>query len=286
MRFDDRVTGDLNTYAKQAKIIHLDLDPAEVNKNVKVDVPVLGDAKQTLSEITKLLKENRHTQWREEFKSLWEKEIQTVITPELYPETGPLKMGEVVNKVAEAAGNQAVLVTDVGQNQMMGVRYFKFSRTRSVVTSGGLGTMGFGLPAAIGAKFGAPGRTVCLFVGDGGLQMTIQELGTIMQSDVDIKIILLNNDYLGMVRQWQELFWQERYSETVMKNPDFVKIAAAYNIPGKSVSRREDLDDAIREMMETQGAYLLEAKVVQKGMVYPMVPAGAAVTDILLGEEG
>jgi acetolactate synthase-1/2/3 large subunit len=284
MRFDDRVTGDLNTYAKQAKIIHLDVDPAEINKNVMADVPVLGNARQTLSEITKLLKENRHTQWRDEFKVHWEKEIQTVITSELYPETGPLKMGEVVNKVSEAAGNQAILVTDVGQNQMMGVRYFKFSRTRSVVTSGGLGTMGFGLPAAIGAKFGAPNRTVCLFVGDGGLQMTIQELGTIMQSEVDVKIILLNNSYLGMVRQWQELFWKERYSETVMINPDFVKIAAAYDIPGKSVSRREDLDGAIREMMETQGAYLLEAKVVQKGMVYPMVPAGAGITNILLGE--
>jgi acetolactate synthase-1/2/3 large subunit len=286
MRFDDRVTGDLNTYAKQAKIIHLDIDPAEINKNVKIDVSVLGDAKQTLSEITKLLKENRHTSWRNEFKVHQEKEIQTVIIPELYPESGPLKMGEVVNKVAVATGNQAILVTDVGQNQMMGVRYFKFSQTRSVVTSGGLGTMGFGLPAAIGAKFGAPGRTVCLFVGDGGLQMTIQELGTIMQSGIDIKIILLNNDYLGMVRQWQELFFKERYSETVMENPDFVQIAGAYRIPGKSVSRREDLDGAIREMMETAGPYLLEAKVIQKGLVYPMVPAGACITHILLGDKG
>jgi acetolactate synthase-1/2/3 large subunit len=285
MRFDDRVTGDLNTYAKQARIIHLDIDPAEIGKNVKVDVPVLGDAKQTLSEITKLLKENKHTSWREEFKAPREKEIKAVITQELYPESGPLKMGEVVNKVTEATGNQAVLVTDVGQNQMMGVRYFKFNRTRSVVTSGGLGTMGFGLPAAIGAKFGAPDRVVCLFVGDGGLQMTIQELGTIMQTNVDIKIILLNNDYLGMVRQWQELFFKERYSETEMMNPDFIQIAAAYRIPGKSVSRREELDDAVREMLETKGPYLLEAKVVQKGMVYPMVPAGACITNILLGDE-
>jgi acetolactate synthase-1/2/3 large subunit len=281
MRFDDRVTGDLNTYARQAQIIHLDIDPSEINKNVKVAVPVLGDARQTLSEITKLLKENRHASWREEFKVHWEKEIQTVVMPELYPETGPLRMGEVVNKVAEAAGKQAVLVTDVGQNQMAGVRYFKFNRTRSVVTSGGLGTMGFGLPAAIGAKFGAPGRTVCLIVGDGGLQMTIQELGTIMQSGTEIKIILLNNEYLGMVRQWQELFFNERYSETGMKNPDFIRIASAYRIPGKSVARREDLDAAIREMMETKGAYLLEAKVVQKGMVYPMVPAGTCITNIL-----
>ena len=285
MRFDDRVTGDLTTYAKQAKIIHLDIDAAEINKNVKVDVPVLGDAKKTLVAISNLLKETKHTAWREEFKSHWEKEIQTVINNEIHPETGPLKMGEVVNKISEATGNQAVLVTDVGQNQMMGARYFKYTQTRSVVTSGGLGTMGFGLPAAIGAKFGAPDRTVCLFVGDGGLQMTIQELGTIMQSNIDIKIILLNNEYLGMVRQWQELFFQERYSETVMKNPDFIKIADAYHIPGKRIEKREDLDAAIQEMLNTNGAYLLEVKVEKKGMVYPMIPAGTCVTNILLGNE-
>jgi len=285
MRFDDRVTGDLKQYAKQAKVIHFDIDPSEINKNVKVDVPVLGDAKQTLSEVTKLLKENKHTAWKEEFKPLWEKEERVVIQKELFPESGPLKMGEVVHKVSQATGNNAVLVTDVGQNQMMGVRYFKYNQTRSVVTSGGLGTMGFGLPAAIGAKFGAPDRTVCLFVGDGGLQMTIQELGTIMQSNVDIKIILLNNDYLGMVRQWQELFFNERYSATTMENPDFIAIASAYRIPGRSVESREELDAAIREMLETKGPYLLEAKVVQKGLVYPMVPAGAAITNILLGDE-
>ncbi|MCC8146022.1 MAG: biosynthetic-type acetolactate synthase large subunit [Bacteroidales bacterium] len=285
MRFDDRVTGDLNKYAKQAKIIHFDIDPSEINKNVKVDVPVLGDAKQTLSEITKLVKDNNHSAWKEEFKVHWSKELEVVINKELYPETGPLNMGEVIHKVSEATGKNAVLVTDVGQNQMMGVRYFKFNNTRSVVTSGGLGTMGFGLPAAIGAKFGAPDRTVCLFVGDGGLQMTIQELGTIMQSDVDIKIILLNNSYLGMVRQWQELFFQERYSETVMKNPDFIKIAEAYGIPARIVEARDDLDLAIQEMLNTKGPYLLEAKVVQKGMVYPMIPAGACITDIILKEE-
>jgi len=285
MRFDDRVTGDLKTYAKQAKIIHLDIDTAEINKNVKVDIPVLGDAKETLVAIATLLKENKHTAWREEFKPHWDKEIQKVINKEIHPEKGPLTMGEVVNKVSEATGHNAILVTDVGQNQMMGARYFKFTQTRSVVTSGGLGTMGFGLPAAIGAKFGAPDRTVCLFVGDGGLQMTIQELGTIMQSNVDIKIILLNNEFLGMVRQWQELFYKERYSGTVMKNPDFIKIAEAYNIPGRLVEKREELDDAIREMLATKGAYLLEAKVVKKGMVYPMVPAGASITNILLGSE-
>jgi acetolactate synthase-1/2/3 large subunit len=285
MRFDDRVTGDLNTYAKQAKIIHLDIDAAEINKNVKADVPVIGDAKETLVAITGLLKENKHTAWREEFKPDWEKETQTVINKEIHPATGPLNMGEVIYKVSEATGHKAVLVTDVGQNQMMGCRYFKYTQTRSVVTSGGLGTMGFGLPAAIGAKFGAPDRTVCLFVGDGGLQMTIQELGTIMQSNVDVKIILLNNEYLGMVRQWQQLFYKERYSSTEMKNPDFVKIANAYNIPGRSVSKREELDGAIKEMLATKGAYLLEAKVVQKGMVYPMVPAGANITNILLGDK-
>ncbi|MDR0798445.1 MAG: biosynthetic-type acetolactate synthase large subunit [Dysgonamonadaceae bacterium] len=283
MRFDDRVTGDLTKYAKQAKIIHFDIDPAEIDKNVKANVRVLGDAKVTLREIAQLLKENDHTAWREEFKSPWEREIQSVIRHELYPESGQLTMGEVVHKVSEATGHQAILVTDVGQNQMAGVRYFRFSHTRSVVTSGGLGTMGFGLPAAIGAKFGAPGRTVCLFVGDGGLQMTIQELGTIMQSNVDIKIILLNNQYLGMVRQWQELFWHERYSETEMNNPDFVQIAAAYRIPGRVVEVREELDTAIREMLDTPGAYLLEARVDPRGMVYPMVPAGAEITNILVG---
>jgi acetolactate synthase-1/2/3 large subunit len=193
-------------------------------------------------------------------------------------------MGEVVNKVTEATGNNAIMVTDVGQNQMMGVRYFKYKQTRSVVTSGGLGTMGFGLPAAIGAKFGAPDRTVCLFVGDGGIQMTIQELGTIMQSDVDVKIIILNNSFLGMVRQWQELFFQERYSETPMNNPDFIKIAEAYRIPGRKVTDRKDLDGAIEEMLKTEGAYLLEVVVEQKGMVYPMTPAGTCITNIILGD--
>ena len=194
-------------------------------------------------------------------------------------------MGEVINKVSEATGNDAICVTDVGQNQMMGARYFKFSRSRSLVTSGGLGTMGFGLPAGIGAKYGAPDRTVCVFVGDGGFQMTIQELGTIMEYGVDVKIILLNNNYLGMVRQWQELFYDERYSETHMKNPDFVKIAEAYGIKGRKVTQREELDDAISEMLNHKGPYLLEVKVETKGMVYPMIPAGGNITNILLGEK-
>ncbi|MDR0834642.1 MAG: biosynthetic-type acetolactate synthase large subunit [Candidatus Symbiothrix sp.] len=285
MRFADRVTGDLARYAKQAKIIHFDIDPAEINKNVHCDVPVLGDAKETLAEVTKRLNETKHTDWIKSFQSPKNKEVKAVIDTETAPESGPLKMGEVVRKVSEATNNDAVLVTDVGQNQMMALRYFQFKHSKSVVTSGGLGTMGFGLPAAIGAKFGAPGRTVCLFVGDGGLQMTIQELGTIMQYKTPVKIILLNNDFLGMVRQWQELFWDERYSHTEMHNPNFVQIANAYNIPARAVETREELDAAIKEMLSTSGAYLLDAHVVQKGMVYPMVPGGAAITDILLGDE-
>ncbi|MDR0836253.1 MAG: biosynthetic-type acetolactate synthase large subunit [Tannerella sp.] len=285
LRFDDRVTGDLQTYARQAKIIHLDIDPSEIDKNVKADVPVLGDVKETIPAITALLKENNHAEWIESFRELHKTETEKVINKEIHPTSGSLTMGEVVNKVSEATGHQAVLVTDVGQNQMMAVRYFKYTHTRSVVTSGGAGTMGYGLPAAIGAKFGAPDRTVCLFTGDGGLQMTIQELGTIMQSNVDVKIILLNNDYLGMVRQWQELFWNERYSEVEMNNPDFIQIAQAYRIPARKVVERSDLNEAINEMFRTKGAYLLEIAVEKKGMVYPMVPAGAGIANILLENE-
>lgn len=285
MRFDDRVTGDLKTYAKQAKIIHFDIDPAEIDKNVKTTVRVLGDAKKTLSQVTDLLKNADHSEWKAEFKPCEDREYNAVIKEELFPTSGGLKMGEVINKVSEATNHDGVLVTDVGQNQMMGVRYFKYSRTRSVVTSGGLGTMGFGLPAAIGAKYGAPDRTICLFVGDGGIQMTIQELGTIMQYGIDVKIIILNNHFLGMVRQWQELFFEERYSHTVMDNPDFEMIAKAYKIEAKKVDKREDLDQAIAEMINHKGAYLLDVQVETKGMVYPMIPAGSCVTNILLGNE-
>ncbi|MBK5722055.1 biosynthetic-type acetolactate synthase large subunit [Dysgonomonas sp. Marseille-P4677] len=285
MRFDDRVTGDLKTYAKQAKVIHFDIDKAEINKNVAVTARVLGDVKETLPKIIDKVKEKTYPKWLAEFKSCYDKEYEFVIKNELYPESGQLKMGEVINKVSEATGNDAILVTDVGQHQMMGVRYFKYNHSRSVVTSGGLGTMGFGLPAAIGAKYGAPDRTVCLFVGDGGIQMTIQELGTIMQTNIDVKIIILNNHFLGMVRQWQELFFEERYSETVMNNPDFVKIAEAYNITAKKVEKRDDLDKAITDMLTHKGPYLLDVQVETKGMVYPMVPAGTCVTNILLGNE-
>ena len=285
LRFDDRVTGDLRTYAKQAKVIHLDIDNSEIGKNVPVDVKVLGNAKRTIPEITELLEERKRPEWNAAFDPDAREENEKVIKKELHPASGYLKMGEVIRKVSEATGNDAVLVTDVGQNQMMGVRYFKYSRTRSVVTSGGLGTMGFGLPAAIGAKFGAPDRTVCFFSGDGGLQMTLQELGTIMQEHLDVKIILLNNNFLGMVRQWQELFYDSRYSFTEMENPDFVAIAKAYGIAAREVREREELDEAIREMLEHDGAYLLVADVELQGMVYPMVPAGGTVTNIIMGSE-
>lgn len=284
MRFDDRVTGDLKTYAKQAKIVHFDIDLAEMDKNVKTNVKVLGDAKKTLPLVTELLEEKDHTAWKDAFTPYEKREEECIIQNELYPTNGgEIKMGEVVNKVTEATGNKAICVTDVGQHQMMATRYFKYTQTRSMVTSGGLGTMGFGLPAGIGAKYGAPDRTVCIFVGDGGYQMTFQELGTIMEYDIDVKIILLNNNYLGMVRQWQELFFDERYSETHLKNPDFIKIADAYNIKGRKVTDRKELDEAIAEMLSHKGAYLLEVVVETKGMVYPMIPSGGCVTDILLG---
>lgn len=285
MRFDDRVTGNLNTYAKQAKIIHFDIDCSEVGKNVKVTARVLGDVKETLAKVNELVKPAKHTDWKNEFKTCYNEEYDIVIKSELYPTEGQLKMGEVINKVSEATNNSAISVTDVGQHQMMSARYFKFTQSRSMVTSGGLGTMGFGLPAAIGAKVASPNRTVCLFVGDGGIQMTMQELGTIMQYDIDIKIILLNNHFLGMVRQWQELFFDERYSETVMKNPNFTQIAGAYDIASKKVEKREELDSAIAEMLNHKGSYLLDVQVETKGMVYPMVPAGGCITKMLLGNE-
>lgn len=284
MRFDDRVTGDLNTYAKQAKVIHLDIDDSEIGKNVPVDVKVLGNAKRSLPLITAQLESCQRKEWNAEFEPDAQEEFEKVIKHELQPEQGYLKMGEVISKVSEATRNNAILVTDVGQNQMMGVRYFKYSQTRSVVTSGGLGTMGFGLPAAIGAKIGAPDRTVCFFTGDGGLQMTIQELGTIMQENLDVKIILLNNSFLGMVRQWQQLFFNERYSFTEMENPDFLGIAKAYGIAAREVQKREELDEAIQEMVNHKGAYLLVADVERFGLVYPMVPAGATVTNIIMGD--
>ena len=284
MRFDDRVTGDLNSYAKQAKIIHLDIDAAEINKNVKVDAPVLGSAKDTLPALTAKIRKMNHTEWIESFKEYDDQEFEKVIKREVHPESGELTMGEVIRKVSEATQNKAVVVTDVGQNQMMAARYTNYSQTRSLVTSGGLGTMGFGLPAAIGAKMGAPERTVVMYSGDGGFQMTIQELGTILQENIGVKMVVLNNHFLGMVRQWQEMFFDERYSFTKMKNPDFVAIAKAYGIDGCEVSERENLDAAIADMLKDDEPYLLVVNVEMKGMVYPMIPTGGSVTNILLGE--
>ncbi len=282
MRFDDRVTGKLDTYAKQAKIIHLDIDPSEIGKNVPVSVPLLGDCKKTLALLTELIQAGKHTEWIDSFHSYEETEFNQVIKREVYPTEGPLNMGEVVHAVSEATHNDALLVTDVGQNQMMACRYFKFSRQRSIITSGGMGTMGFGLPAAIGATFGRPDRTVCLFLGDGGLQMTIQEFGTIMEQQAPVKIILLNNNYLGNVRQWQALFYEHRYSFTPMMNPDYQQIASAYGIPSRRVMKREDLGEAIQEMLTTDGPFFLEACVVEEGNVLPMTLPGNSVNQMLL----
>ena len=277
MRFDDRVTGNVATYAPQAKIIHFDIDPAEIDKNIKTDVAVLGDCKQTLPAVTELLKPATHKEWLDSFHTYEEVEEEKVIRPELYRTTRELSMGEVVRAVSEATNNEAVLVTDVGQNQMMSARYFKYTRERSIVTSGGLGTMGFGLPAAIGATFGRPDRTVCVFMGDGGLQMNLQELGTVMEQKAPVKMILMNNNYLGNVRQWQAMFFNRRYSFTPMLNPDYMQIAAAYGIPSRRVMERSELADAIREMLATDGPFLLEACVEEEGNVMPMTPPGGSV---------
>ena len=274
MRFDDRVTGKLETYARQAKVIHLDVDPSEISKNVAVDVPILGNCKRTLALLTELIQAQRHTEWIESFRPYEEKEYTQVIDREIHPKEGPLNMGEVVRKVSEATRNEAILVTDVGQNQMMACRYFKFTKNRSVVTSGGMGTMGFGLPAAIGATFGRPDRTVCVFMGDGGLQMTMQELGTVMEQ--------LNNNYLGNVRQWQAMFFNRRYSFTPMMNPDYMQIASAYGIPSRRVAERGELEEAIREMLDTDGPFLLEACVIEEGNVLPMTPPGSSVNYMML----
>lgn len=282
MRFDDRITGDLSSYAKQAKVIHFDIDVAEIDKNVKTNVAVLGNVKETLPAVTAQLVENKHTDWINSFEEYREKEFNLVINKQLNPDAGsPITMSEVVRRVSDATRSEAILVTDVGQNQMEAVRYFRFKKRRSVVTSGGAGTMGFGIPAALGAKVAAPERTVCLFCGDGGFQMTMQELGTIMQEQLGVKIILMNNNYLGMVRQWQELFWHERYSSTPLSNPDFCAIAAAYGISTSHVTERAQLDAAIADMIKDDKPYLLVVECEEKGLVYPMTPAGSKVTNIL-----
>lgn len=282
MRFDDRVTGNTATYAKQAKIIHLDIDPSEFNKNIPVDVPILGNCKRTLKALTTLVNEAKHTAWINSFSEHDKIEQKHVIEPEIHPTNGPLNMGEVVRAVSEATNNEAILVTDVGQNQMMAARYFKYSKSRSIVTSGGLGTMGFGMPAAIGATFGRPDRTVCVFMGDGGFQMNIQELGTIMEQQAPVKMILMNNNYLGNVRQWQAMFFGRRYSFTPMMNPDYMQIASAYNIPARRITKREELQNAIQEMLSTNGPFILEACVIEEGNVMPMTPPGGTVDKMML----
>ncbi|MCY4254138.1 MAG: biosynthetic-type acetolactate synthase large subunit [Flavobacteriaceae bacterium] len=282
MRFDDRVTGDLNTYAKQAKIIHLELDESEVNKNVLVDLVVLGDCKDSLRLITEGIKPNSHPLWIQNFKDLYQIEYDKVIKNEIDPKSGLLTMAETIEKINKYTKGDAIIVTDVGQHQMVACRYAKFTQSKSNVTSGGLGTMGFALPAAMGAKMGAPDRQVIAIIGDGGFQMTIQELGTIFQTDIGVKIVILNNNFLGMVRQWQQLFFDKRYASTELINPDFVTIAKGYHIKSKQVNKREELDKSISEMLNHEGPYLLEVIVQQEENVFPMVPSGACVSSVRL----
>lgn len=282
MRFDDRVTGDLSRFARQAKVIHLDIDPSEIDKNVKTDIAVLGDVKQTLPLLTGMVEKRDHSAWIQKFRDLYKIEYEKVIKHDLYPEKEGITMGEVIRHINENANGNAIVVTDVGQHQMIASRYTRLKNNRSFVTSGGLGTMGFGLPCAFGAKMGAPEKEVILIVGDGGLQMTIQELGTINQSEAAVKIVLLNNKYLGMVRQWQQLFFDKRYSQTYLMNPDFVKVAEGFGIKGRKVLSRPELSDAVKEMINHKGAFLLEVSIEKEDNVFPMVPTGASVSDILL----
>ncbi|WP_158992164.1 biosynthetic-type acetolactate synthase large subunit [Mucilaginibacter sp. L196] len=282
MRFDDRVTGRLDKYAKQAKVIHLDIDPAEIDKNVKSTVPVWGDCKETLPALTALVDKKEHTEWLKLFNEYTQKEVDAVIHDELNPTSGEMTMGEVIKQLNELTNGDAVIVSDVGQHQMVACRYAKLNKTRSNVTSGGLGTMGFALPAAIGAKFGAQDRDVVAIIGDGGFQMTLQELGTIMQTGINVKIIILNNRFLGMVRQWQELFNDRRYSFVDIQSPDFVMVAKGYGIEGKCINEREELVDALKTMMNHNGSYLLEVMVTKENNVFPMVPQGCSVSEIRL----
>lgn len=282
MRFDDRVTGSLSTYAKQAKVIHFEIDPAEIDKNVKSDVAVLGDAKKSLEELLPFLEEKSHTDWHQKFKDLYQIEYDKVIKNDLYPTKEGLTMAEVLKEINIQSEGKAAIVTDVGQHQMVACRYADFNVSKSNITSGGLGTMGFGLPAAIGAKMAAPDREVVSISGDGGYQMTIQELGTIFQQKAAVKVVVLNNDFLGMVRQWQQLFFDKRYASTEMVNPNFVAIAEGYYIKARKVTKREELAEAVAEMMQSKEAYFLEVCVEKEDNVFPMIPTGASVSDIRL----
>ncbi len=282
MRFDDRVTGRLDKYAKQAKVIHLDIDPAEIDKNVKTTVPVWGDCKETLPLLTELVTAKKHTEWLNKFNEYKQKELDVVIHNELNPTTEQMTMGEVIKILNQNTNGDAIIVTDVGQHQMVASRYAKFNQTKSNITSGGAGTMGFALPAAIGAKFGAPNRTVVAIIGDGGVQMTIQELGTIMQTEINVKILILNNEFLGMVRQWQQLFHDKRYSFVDIQSPNYVMVANAYGIAAQKVTSRNQLADAITTMLQHEGSYLLEVMVGKENNVFPMVPQGCSVSEIRL----
>ncbi|MEM7105059.1 MAG: biosynthetic-type acetolactate synthase large subunit [Bacteroidota bacterium] len=282
MRFDDRVTGNLNYYAKQAKVIHLEIDPSEIDKNVKADVAVLGDAKASLAELIPLVNANTHPEWLQRFRDCDAIEYEKIINAELNPEKEGLTMAEVIRRINEKTEGDAVIVTDVGQHQMVACRYAHFSKSKSNITSGGLGTMGFALPAAFGAKVGAPDREVIAIIGDGGFQMTLQELGTVFQTQVNIKIVVLNNQFLGMVRQWQQLFFDKRYSATELINPDFVAITKGFGIKAQKVDNRNDLDSAIHEMFDHDGSYFLEVMVEKEDNVFPMVPSGASISDIRL----
>ena len=282
MRFDDRVTGKVAAYAPNAKIIHLEIDPSEVNKIKKTNVAILGNAKKTLKMLTDNVKANRHDEWLNRFKECQDIENAKIIHKELFPEKAGLTMGEVIRIAGDKTNHEAILVTDVGQHQMVASRYFKFRQPRSNVTSGGLGTMGFGLPASMGAQLGAPDRTVIAVIGDGGFQMTIQELGTIAQNKLPVKIIVLNNNFLGMVRQWQQLFFEKRYSFTELQNPDFIAIGKGFGIEGHKVEAREDLEDSIQKMIDYDGPYLLEVVIEKEDNVFPMVPSGASVSDVML----
>lgn len=282
MRFDDRVTGNLESYAKQAKVIHFEIDPAEVNKNVKADIAVLGDSKETLAKILPLIDQKKHTAWHQRFKDLYKIEYDKVIKDDILPTKEGLTMGEVIHLINKETKGDAIIVTDVGQHQMVGIRYANFTQSKSNITSGGLGTMGFALPAAIGAKMGTPDREVVAIIGDGGYQMTIQELGVIFQAEVPVKIVVLNNEFLGMVRQWQQLFFDKRYASTTMKNPNFCKIAEAYDIDNQKVTKREELGEAVQKMIASKDSFFLEVMVEKEDNVFPMIPTGASVSDIRL----